>query len=91
MLRERAGFETFQGQHFFLFNKTFYKVKMKFTRITLKELLPQRPRWPWGKKYVIWPKFNRFESLSTIKRYKFDETVIEYSKLIISVANAQGP
>ena len=64
---------------------------MKFTRITLKELLPQRSGWPWGKKYVIWPKFNKFESLSRIKRYKFDEIVVEYSKVIISVAKAQGP
>ncbi len=36
MLRQRSGIETFQGHNFFQLNKSFYKVKMKFTRITLK-------------------------------------------------------
>ena len=92
MLNERPGIETFQGDFFFFqFNKTFYKVKMKFTCMTLEDLLPQRPLWPRGKINVSWPKFNRFESLSTIKRYKFNKIVVEYHKLIISVAKAQGP
>jgi len=91
MLSQRSGIETFQGDNFFQFKKTFYKVNVKFTCITLEDLLPQRPRWPRGKVDVIWPKFNRFESLSRIKRYKFGEIVVEYHKLIISVAKAQGP
>ena len=91
MLSERPGIETFQGDNFFQFNKMFYKVKRKFTCITLEDLLSQRPQWPRGKINVIWPTFNRFESLSRIKRYKFGEILVEYHKLIISVGKAQGP
>ena len=63
---------------------------MEFTCITLEDLLPQRPPWRRGKINVMWPKFNRFESLSIIKRYKFNKIVVEHHELIISVANAHS-